>query len=128
MVGGAPARYSCIAMRPAERKRARAAAARILGQGGWCVLEVCVDVGAQRWETRELILATTADAVVDVVADEVGYEPQHDARLTGFDRRLLRESPEMGTHLCYLAEDGAGAEDMLEDPSDRLYSEPSGQV
>ena len=85
------------------------------------MLEVCVDDAGQRWETRELILELTADAVVDVVEFEVSDEPWLDARLTGFDRQQLRESPEMGAHVCYLAPDHACVEPLGEDPSDRLY-------
>jgi hypothetical protein len=108
-------------MRGAERERARLAAVRILERGGWCVLEVCVDAEAQRWETRELILELTADAVVDVVEFAVSDEPWLNARLTGFDRQQLCESPEMGAHVCYLAPDHARVEHLGEDPSDRLY-------
>ena len=92
-----------------ERSRAVAAAQAIIDQGGWCVLEVCVDVPSQRWEARVLIFDLTAEAVADTVADEIMYEPERDARLSGCDRRTLRPDPAMGAHLCYVAEHPAPA-------------------
>jgi CBS domain-containing protein len=99
-----------------DRLRAVAGAQSILDQGGWCVLEVCVDVPAQRWEARVVIFGLTAEAVADNVATEIACESERDARLTGCDRRTLRPIPAMGAHLCYLADaqaaparpDGAG--------------------
>lgn len=87
-----------------EREQARAAAAWILDQGGWCVFEVCVDVPAQRWEARVVIFDLVPEAVADTVAEEIEYEPDRDARLTGCDRRTLRPEPAIGAHLCYVAE------------------------
>jgi CBS domain-containing protein len=83
--------------------RAVAGAQSILDQGGWCVLEVCVDVPAQCWEARVVIFGLVAEAVADKVATEVTYESERDARLSGCDRRTLRPMPAMGAHLCYLA-------------------------
>jgi hypothetical protein len=90
-----------------ERCRVIEAAQTILGLGGWCVLEACVDVPAQRWEARVLIFGVVADAVADAVEEELGLEPERDARLTGCDRRTLHPVPEMGEYLCYLAENPA---------------------
>lgn len=87
-----------------ERERAAAAADSILSRGGWCVLEVCVDVPSQHWEARAVIFDLTAEAVVAAVADEIEYEPERDARLTGCNRRTLGPDPTMGAYLCYVAE------------------------
>jgi CBS domain-containing protein len=94
---------------PYTRTDVVAAAQSILDRGGWCVLEVCVDVPGQRWEPRLLICDRSADAVADAVAREVRREPERDARLTGCDRRTLRPDPGMGAHLCHLAETPAPA-------------------
>jgi len=79
------------------------AAQSILDQGAWCVLEVCVDVPTQAWEPRTLIFDLVPSAVADVVAEEVGQEPQLHARLTGCDRWTLAPDPGLGAFLCYLA-------------------------
>ena len=92
-----------------DHVRAVAGAQSIIDEGGWCVLEVCVDVPSQRWEARVLIFHLSAEAVADTVADEINYEPQRDARLTGCGRRTLRPDPAMGSHLCYVAEHPAPA-------------------
>ncbi len=44
------------------------------------------------------------EAVADTVAEEILYEPELDARLTGCDRQTLRPDPGMGAHLCYVAD------------------------
>jgi hypothetical protein len=80
------------------------AAQSILEQGGWCVLEACVDIPSQEWETRVLIFDLVPEAVADAVIAELVDEPEHDARLTGCDRRTLCPDPSMGAHLCYLAD------------------------
>ena len=67
------------------------------------MFEVCVDVPAQRWEARSVIFITSAESVADAVEEEIEFEPELDARLTGCDRRALRPAAEMGAHLCYLA-------------------------
>lgn len=57
----------------------------------------------QVWEARLLMFDRVAEAVADLVDEEVGAEPQLDARLTGCDRRTLQPDPGMGAHLCYVA-------------------------
>jgi hypothetical protein len=52
---------------PHERQRVIAAADRILAQGGWCVLERCVEVPVQCWVARGIIFDLVADAVADSV-------------------------------------------------------------
>lgn len=79
------------------------AARAILEQGGWCVLERCVDVPRQRWEPRILVFDLTPEAVADAIEEELEEELEHDARLAGCDRRTLHPAPHMGAHLCYLA-------------------------
>jgi hypothetical protein len=88
---------------PEERSRTIDAAQRILAQGGWCVLEVCVDVPGQLWEPHDLLFDLVPDAIADVVEDEVSHEPHLDARLTGYNRATLRPDPGMGAFLCHLA-------------------------
>lgn len=90
-----------------DRHRATIAAAAILSQGGWCVFEVCVDVPRQRWEVRPVIFDLGPEAVAATVAEEIAYEPELDARLTGCDRRTLQPVPAMGAYLCYVS--GAAA-------------------
>lgn len=68
------------------------------------MLEECVDVPAQRWEARVVIFGLVAEEVADKVAVEIACESERDARLSGCDRRTLRPVPEMGAHLCYLAD------------------------
>ncbi|HEY8764064.1 MAG TPA: CBS domain-containing protein [Solirubrobacteraceae bacterium] len=87
-----------------DRSRAVAGAQSILDQGGWCMLELCVDVPAQRWEPRVVIFGGVAESVADRVADEVSYDAGLDARLSGCDRRTLRPIPGMGASLCYVAD------------------------
>jgi hypothetical protein len=89
---------------PEQRSRTIDAAQRILAQGGWCVLEVCVDVRGQLWEPHALLFDLVADVVADVVEDEVSGEPHLDARLTGYNRTTLQPDPAMGAFLCYVAE------------------------
>ena len=97
------ARYSWPITR-IERSRIVEAAQSILDLGGWCLLEVCTDVPRQHWEGRVLIFDRTAEAVADAVEEEIAYEPQHDARLTGCDRRTLGPNASMGAHLVYLTD------------------------
>lgn len=85
-----------------QRERAVAAAEMILGQGGWCVLEVCADIPNQRWEPQVVIFDAVPESVADAVGEEIERQPQRDARLTGCDRRTLRPLPAMGAHLCYV--------------------------
>jgi hypothetical protein len=87
-----------------DRSRALAGAQAILDQRGWCVLEVCVDIAAQSWEARVVMFGLVAEAVADQVVTEVACEPEHDARLTGCDRRTLEPSSAMGSYLCYVVE------------------------
>ncbi len=92
-----------------DRSRTVSAARSILAQGGWCVLEVCVDVAQQRWEGRVVIFDLTPEAVADAVAAEIDYEPEKDARLTGCNRRTLQPDGGMGSHLCYVVSTPASA-------------------
>jgi CBS domain-containing protein len=87
-----------------DRSRAVAGAQAILDQGGWCVLEVCVDVPAQAWEARVVIFDRVAEAVADTVAEEIKYDSGLDARLSGCDRRTLRPTSAMGAFLCHVAD------------------------
>jgi CBS domain-containing protein len=94
--------YNCVP--PHDRSRIVAAAQSVLDRGGWCVFEVCTDVPRQHWEARVVIFDLCAEEVADTVAEQLGYEPLYDARLTGCDRYLLRPDARMGAHLCYVAE------------------------
>ncbi len=86
-----------------DHSHTAAAAQSVLEQGGWCLLEVCVDVPGQRWESRVLICERDCEAVAAIVGDEIEREPGLDARLAGCDRRTLRPDPGMGAQLCYVA-------------------------
>lgn len=94
---------------PYERCLAVQAAEQIIGQGGWCVYEACIDVPRQVWEARSLSFELTAEGVADEVEAEIELEPEHDGRLTACDRRTLLPEPGMGAYLCYLADAGARA-------------------
>src|ERR1700751_3073454 len=87
-----------------ERERTVAAARSIISRGGWCVLEVCVDVPSQQWEVCALLFDLVAESVADVVEEEIAFEPDLDARLTGCDRCTLAPDPGLGARLCYIAD------------------------
>jgi hypothetical protein len=80
------------------------AAQRILDQGGWCLYECCIDVPRQLWEARVVIFDLSAEAVANAIEAEIELEPEHDARLTGCDRRTLCLDPGMGAYLCYVTD------------------------
>jgi hypothetical protein len=86
-----------------DYERALAAAGQIIQNGGWCVLEVCVDIPRQRWEPRVVIFDLSSEAVASEVAQQIDYEPARDARLAACDRRTLRREPGAGAYLCYVA-------------------------
>ncbi len=86
-----------------ERARVVTAAQAILDRGEGCFLEVCLDVPAQLWESRSLILNRSAEAVASAVEQQLTIEAGRDARLTGCDRRTLRRSTGE-VHLVYVAE------------------------
>lgn len=110
-------RYLCRMAACETRLVARAAQA-ILDQGGWCVLEECVDVPSQRWQARLLIFDRVADGVAEVVGFEVAADPDHDLRLTGCDRATLRPDPAMGAHLCYLGGVRVGLSSFRDAPNE----------
>lgn len=89
---------------PYERSRVFDAARRILERRGWCLYEACVDVPGQRWEPRTLFLDLTAAGVAESFAEGIELEPEHDARLTGVDRRTLLPLPGIGPDLVYLSD------------------------
>jgi CBS domain-containing protein len=97
-----PAVYAC-GMALLDRARVLAAARAVLDNGGWCVLEACIDVPKQRWDTRLLICAEEPEDVADAIVGEILLEPERDARIRWCDRRTLRSDPAMGSHLCYVA-------------------------
>jgi hypothetical protein len=88
---------------PDERTRTIDAARWIIAQGGWCVLEVCVDAQGQLWEPHALLFDLVPGAVADMVEDEVSHDPHLDARLTGYNRTTLQPDPGMGAFLCHRA-------------------------
>jgi hypothetical protein len=90
--------------RRVERSRAIAAARAIIGQGGWCVIEACVNVPMQLWEMQLIVFGHAADLVADAVAEQVDAEPGLDLRITGCNRWTLAPDPAMGAHLCYVAD------------------------
>jgi hypothetical protein len=83
--------------------RATAAAEQIIQAGGWCVIEVCIDIPGQRWEPRVYVLDRAPAAAARKVGEQIEYEPERDARIAGCDRRTLLPDPAMGSYLCYLA-------------------------
>ncbi len=111
VVGPGDARPRSVepSMQPFVRSEARAAAQAILDRGGWCVLETGQDGPLRSWDAQLLIFELDAEAVAEVVWQEVCHEPGRDLRLTGCDRRTLRPSAGLGEHVCYLAEPGAPA-------------------
>ena len=107
-----------------DRSRTVEAARRILGQGGWCVYEACVDVPTQHWEPRILMFDLVAPAVADAVEAEIDDAPGQDGRLTGCDRRTLQPTEAMGAHLCYVADAPTPAPDVAPVPAPRERSDP----
>jgi hypothetical protein len=89
---------------PAEHDRTTAAAQAILDRGGWCMLEVCVDIPRQIWEPRVLLFDVVARHVADAVAEELACEPGFDARLSGCHRRTLQPDPGLGAYLICLGD------------------------
>ncbi len=110
-----------------ERADVARAAETILGRGGWCVVEVCLDVAGQRWDPRVLVCSAEAEVVVDTVFDEVRSDPTVDVRLAGCDRRTLAPDPDLGTHLCHLAATPVVAAVGGEEPDGRLRPKNSGR-
>jgi CBS domain-containing protein len=80
-----------------------AAAGPILDEGLWCVLEVCLDVPAQRWEPRLIVFQRDAHEVAAAVSAWIAQEPGSDVRLSGCDRSSLRPEPGVPPRLCYVA-------------------------
>jgi CBS domain-containing protein len=81
-----------------------AAAARpILDEELWCVLEVCLDVPAQRWEPRLIVFHREAHEVAAAVREWVDREPDRDVRLSGCDRSSLRPRAGVPPRLCHVA-------------------------
>lgn len=87
-----------------DRSGLLAAAHSVLEQGGWWVVERCLDVPGQQWEPRLIILTEDPEEVADAVVLELAHEPERDARLVGCDRRTLRPDHAKGAHLCHLAD------------------------
>lgn len=92
-----------------DRSLVICAARSILEQGGWCVLERCVDIPRQQWETTLLVFDIAPEGVADAIEEELEHEREYDARLSGCDRRTLGPDPGMGAYLCYLADTQAPA-------------------
>jgi hypothetical protein len=87
-----------------DRSRVLTAARAIIDQGGWCVLEACIDVPAQIWEVQLIVFGRVAGTVADAMAEQVEDEPGLDLRLTGCNRCTLAPDPSMGAQLCYVAD------------------------
>ena len=96
-----------------ERSRVAEAAQSILDEDGWCVVEVCVDVPAQRWEARLLICDGDPEVVADAIEQELACDWDSDLRLTGCDRRTLRPDPGKGSHLCHVQQTPTRSTGML---------------
>ncbi|MEA2250584.1 MAG: hypothetical protein QOG70_826 [Solirubrobacteraceae bacterium] len=86
-----------------------AAASPILEEGLWCVLEVCLDVPAQRWEPRLIVFRRDGREVAAAVGAWIAQEPDRDVRLSGCDRSSLRPEPGVPPRLCYVAATPASA-------------------
>ena len=102
-------------MQSVDRAAVARAAQAVLAGGGWCVVEVCIDIAGQRWDPRVLVCSTDAEVVVDAVADEVWSDPAVDVRVAGCHRRTLAPDPDLGRYLCHLAAmpAAAGGEEPL---------------
>ena len=87
-----------------EREWTVAAARSIIGRGGWCVVEACVNVPSQDWKVCALVFDLIPDSVADLVEEEIQFAPDLDVRLTGCDRSTLQPDPALGAALCYLAD------------------------
>jgi CBS domain-containing protein len=110
---------------PYDRSRAVEAAQSILDQRGWCINEACVDIPRQRWEPRLVMFDLSAEAIADALESEIELEPEHDARLTGVDRRTLEPIPGIGAYLYYVADDPAAQPSRR--PSGLVHPKPGGR-
>ncbi|HEX7300471.1 MAG TPA: hypothetical protein VF257_15850 [Solirubrobacteraceae bacterium] len=75
----------------------------LVDAGLWCVIEVCTDVPAQRWEPRLVLFLTDAVALVREVAAWIEDVPMWDARVAGYARDALRRDEAAPTALCHVA-------------------------
>jgi CBS domain-containing protein len=107
------------------RARVVAAAQAILEQGAACVFEVCLDVPAQRWEARSLLLSRSAEAVADAVHGEIAIEPHRDARLAGCDRRTLAPAADVEPRLAYVTDTLGGVTDPSAAGTSRPVPKPA---
>lgn len=87
-----------------SRSEVVSAAQAVIDAGGWCVLELCIDVPTQRWEPRLLVCNERADDVAEAVGIELVLDPACDARISGYNRCTLLREPAMGAHLCRVTE------------------------
>lgn len=93
-----------------------AAITAFVDAGGWCALELCVDVPTQHWEPRLVICEEEPDVVAIAIARELALEHATDARIAAYDRASLRPIARLGTHLCQVAA-GTTVPDFPPDPS-----------
>jgi CBS domain-containing protein len=105
-----------------ERDRVLQAAQAILDRGEGCMFEVCVNVPAQRWEGRSLILNWSAEEVAAAVQGEIAIEPDLDARLSGCDRRTLARSDGGEPDLVYVADVAACVTEL---PAPTVVAKPN---
>ncbi|MEA2254303.1 MAG: hypothetical protein QOG35_348 [Solirubrobacteraceae bacterium] len=104
------------------------AAGPILDEGLWCVLEVCLDVPAQRWEPRLIVFRRDRREVAAAVGAWVAQEPDRDVRLSACDRSSLRPEPGVPPRLCYVAATPASTAAPPSPPSRRTRRAPQRRI
>jgi len=86
-----------------DREPFVAGAQAIIDAGLWCVVEVCLDVPAQRWEPRLLVCRDDVLAVARTAAEWTCASPDQDVRLAGYTRDTLVRVDEAPAPLCHVA-------------------------
>jgi hypothetical protein len=72
-------------------------------RGLWCVIEICADVPAQRWEPRLLLCLTDVVAILGEIASWIKDVPTWDARIAGYTREEPWRDDRAPTALCHVA-------------------------
>jgi hypothetical protein len=91
--------YGLDALLPAWSEVPRA----IVDAGLWCVVEICTDVPAQRWEPRLMLCLTDVVALLREIVGWIEDVPMWDVRIAGYEREALWRDEAAPTALCHVA-------------------------
>jgi hypothetical protein len=75
----------------------------IVEAGLWCVIEICIDIPAQRWEPRLLLCLTDVPAILREIIRWIDAVPMWDVRIAGYTREELCREHQAPTALCHVA-------------------------